>query len=100
MSTVSHEQAGVMKQLAVVGTIFLPLSHHLRRPAGLLQAEGVGVTAVWERSQRSCGPVLAAADVQMADGLAGADVTAALGRLRVDVAREIPAITRLYLTPV
>jgi magnesium transporter len=26
MSTVSHEQAGVMKQLAVVGTIFLPLS--------------------------------------------------------------------------
>lgn len=44
--------------------------------------------------------VLAAADVQMADGLAGADVTAALGRLRVDVAREIPAITRLYLTPV
>ncbi|MEA2243404.1 MAG: hypothetical protein QOD24_2960 [Solirubrobacteraceae bacterium] len=44
--------------------------------------------------------VLVAADVQMADGLAGIDVTAALARMRADVARELPAITRLYLTPV
>ncbi len=44
--------------------------------------------------------VLVAADVQMADGLSGADVTAALARMRDDVAREVPAITRLYLTPV
>ena len=44
--------------------------------------------------------VLVAADVQMADGLAGTDVTAALARVRADVAREVPAIARLYLTPV
>ena len=46
------------------------------------------------------GAVLVAADVQMADGLAGAEVTAALARMRTDVAREVPAIARLYLTPV
>jgi cation diffusion facilitator family transporter len=46
------------------------------------------------------GSVLVAADVQVADGLAGADVTAALARIRADVPREVPAITRLYLTPV
>ena len=44
--------------------------------------------------------VLVAADVQIADGLAGADVTAALARMRADIAREVPAITRMYLTPV
>jgi cation diffusion facilitator family transporter len=44
--------------------------------------------------------VLVAADVQMADGLAGADVTAALARVRADAAREVPVIARLYLTPV
>jgi cation diffusion facilitator family transporter len=46
------------------------------------------------------GSVLVAADVQIADGLAGTDVTAALARMRAEVAREVPAITRLYLTPV
>jgi cation diffusion facilitator family transporter len=44
--------------------------------------------------------VLVAADVQMADGLAGTDVTAALAKVRADAAREVPAIARLYLTPV
>ena len=44
--------------------------------------------------------VLVLADVQMADGLAGAEVTAALARMRADVARETPAIARMYLTPV
>ena len=44
--------------------------------------------------------VLVAADVQLADGLAGADVTAALARMRAEVGREVPAIARLYLTPV
>jgi cation diffusion facilitator family transporter len=44
--------------------------------------------------------VLVAADVQMADGLSGDDVTAALGGLRADAAREFPVIARLYLTPV
>jgi hypothetical protein len=44
--------------------------------------------------------VLVAADVRMADGLAGAEVSGALARMRADVAREVPAIARLYLTPV
>ena len=43
---------------------------------------------------------LVAADVQMADDLSGSDVTAALARIRADAAREVPAIARLYLTPV
>jgi cation diffusion facilitator family transporter len=46
------------------------------------------------------GEVLVAADVRMADGLAGADVSAALARVRADVARELPVVARLYLTPV
>jgi cation diffusion facilitator family transporter len=46
------------------------------------------------------GQVLVAADVRMADGLAGTDVAAALERARADVAREVPAVARLYLTPV
>jgi cation diffusion facilitator family transporter len=46
------------------------------------------------------GEVLVAADVQMADGLTGAEVSAALARMRADVAREVPAVARLYLTPV
>jgi cation diffusion facilitator family transporter len=44
--------------------------------------------------------VLVAADVAMADGLSGAEVTAAVARMRTDVSREVPVITRLYLTPV
>jgi divalent metal cation (Fe/Co/Zn/Cd) transporter len=44
--------------------------------------------------------VLVAADVQMADGLSGAEVTAAVARMRGEVTREAPAISRLYLTPV
>jgi cation diffusion facilitator family transporter len=46
------------------------------------------------------GEVLVAADVRMADGLAGAEVAAALERARAEVAREVPAVARLYLTPV
>jgi cation diffusion facilitator family transporter len=46
------------------------------------------------------GEVLVAADVRMADGLAGADVAVALERARAEVAREVPAVARLYLTPV
>jgi len=46
------------------------------------------------------GEVLVAADVRMADGLAGADVAVALERAREDVARDVPAVARLYLTPV
>jgi cation diffusion facilitator family transporter len=46
------------------------------------------------------GEVLVAADVEMSAGLSGAEVTAALGRIRADAARELPVIARLYLTPV
>jgi cation diffusion facilitator family transporter len=46
------------------------------------------------------GEILVAADVRMDPGLTGADVTAALARIRDDAAREVPVIRRLYLTPV
>jgi hypothetical protein len=44
--------------------------------------------------------VLVVADVQMADGLAGGEVAAALAQARADVLSEVPAVARLYLTPV
>jgi cation diffusion facilitator family transporter len=44
--------------------------------------------------------VLVAADVAMSDGLSGADVAETLARMRADLQREVPAIARLYLTPV
>ena len=44
--------------------------------------------------------VLVAADVAMADGLSGGEVAAALARMRAAVARDVPVIARLYLTPV
>jgi cation diffusion facilitator family transporter len=44
--------------------------------------------------------VLVAADVRMAGGITGAELAAALARTRADVAHDVPAIARLYLTPV
>jgi cation diffusion facilitator family transporter len=44
--------------------------------------------------------VLAAADVQLADGLAGEAVAAVLSGVRAEIMREQPVIARLYLTPV
>ena len=44
--------------------------------------------------------VLAAADIRMVEGLGGEEVAAALARTRAAVARELPAIARLYMTPV
>ncbi len=44
--------------------------------------------------------VLVAADVQMTGGLAGTDIPEGLARIRSDVARDLPVIVRLYLTPV
>jgi cation diffusion facilitator family transporter len=46
------------------------------------------------------GEVLVAADVALADGLSGREVAAALARTRADIGRELPVVTRLYLTPV
>jgi cation diffusion facilitator family transporter len=44
--------------------------------------------------------VLVAADVEMAHGLSGHEVAAALTRLRQELRRDVPAIARVYLTPV
>lgn len=44
--------------------------------------------------------VLVTADVALADGLSGADVAAALERVRDELKRERPVIARVYLTPV
>jgi cation diffusion facilitator family transporter len=44
--------------------------------------------------------VLVAADVEMAAGLSGADVAAVLSRTRADILSEVPAVARIYLTPV
>jgi cation diffusion facilitator family transporter len=46
------------------------------------------------------GEVLVAADVVMAAGLSGSDVATALERTRAAIARDLPIIARLYLTPV
>jgi cation diffusion facilitator family transporter len=46
------------------------------------------------------GEVLVAADVRLADGLSALEAAQALARTRADVARDVPAIARLYLTPV
>jgi divalent metal cation (Fe/Co/Zn/Cd) transporter len=44
--------------------------------------------------------VLVAADVEIVDGLTGSEVARALARMRSELGREVPAISRLYLTPV
>jgi len=46
------------------------------------------------------GEVLVAADVRMGSGLSGDELTAVLARIRTEAGREVPAIARLYLTPV
>jgi cation diffusion facilitator family transporter len=46
------------------------------------------------------GEVLVAADIAMNAGLTGSDVAAALARARAEIARDLPVIARLYLTPV
>jgi cation diffusion facilitator family transporter len=63
------------------------------------QAEIEAVTRL-EAVYLGPGDVLAAADVRMVDGLGGEEVAAALARARADLARDVPAISRMYLTPV
>jgi cation diffusion facilitator family transporter len=74
---------------------------YVRRLRERLEAED-GIDAVAHLEAVYLGPaeVLVAADVRMADGLAGRDVAAALGRTRSELIRELPVIARLYLTPV
>jgi cation diffusion facilitator family transporter len=68
--------------------------------ARLAAADGVEDVHRLEAVYLGPGEVLVAADVRMAGGLSGDDVTAALDRIRADTARELPVIARLYLTPV
>jgi cation diffusion facilitator family transporter len=74
---------------------------YVRRLRERLEAED-GIDAVAHLEAVYLGPaeVLVAADVRMADGLAGRDVAAALGRTRSELIRDLPVIARLYLTPV
>jgi cation diffusion facilitator family transporter len=44
--------------------------------------------------------VLVAADVELARGLGGDEVAEAVARVRAELVRDVPAIARVYLTPV
>jgi cation diffusion facilitator family transporter len=60
------------------------------------------ISAVTEMEAVYLGPreVLVAAEVHMADGMSGEEVSAALARARAAMCTEVPVIARLYLTPV
>jgi divalent metal cation (Fe/Co/Zn/Cd) transporter len=74
---------------------------YVQRLRGRLEEEQ-SIHAVTRIEAVYLGPteVLAAADVQMTDGLAADEVAEILVRTRAEVARELPVIVRLYLTPV
>jgi hypothetical protein len=74
---------------------------YVRRLRARLEAEGT-IRAVTRLEAVYLGPaqVLVAADVEMSEGLTGSEVAGALARMRADLGRELPAIARLYLTPV
>ena len=46
------------------------------------------------------GEVLVAAEVRMDPRLSGAELTDILARIRADACRDLPVISRMYLTPV
>jgi cation diffusion facilitator family transporter len=66
----------------------------------LATAAGVDAVSRLEAVYLGPGEVLVAADVRMDPRLSGDDVTSVLARIRGDAARDVPVITRLYLTPV
>ena len=74
---------------------------YVQRLRARLEAEAT-VAAVARLDAIYLGPteVLVTADVEMSDGLSGAEVAAALMRARDEIVREVPAVARLYLTPV
>jgi len=73
----------------------------LDRLRGRLAGEpGVAAVARLEAVYLGPGDVLAAAEVQLEDGLSAAEVALTLARARERVQGDVPAITRLYLTPV
>jgi cation diffusion facilitator family transporter len=66
----------------------------------LTAAAGVQSVERLEAVYLGPGEVLVAADVRMADGLSGDEVSSMLAAIRDEAARELPVIARLYLTPV
>jgi cation diffusion facilitator family transporter len=74
---------------------------YVQRMRARLESEAE-ISAVSRLEAVYLGPaaVLVAADVQVAGGIDGADIAVALARIRAEVARDLPVITRLYLTPV
>jgi cation diffusion facilitator family transporter len=74
---------------------------YVQRLRARLEAEPT-IRAVARLEAVYLGPaeVLVAADVEMSDGLSGAEVAGALARMRDDLGSELPMIARLYLTPV
>jgi cation diffusion facilitator family transporter len=71
-----------------------------RLSARLVAERTIHAVARLEAVYLGPGEVLVAADVEMADQLSGAEVAEALARVRADLKRDVPAIARLYLTPV
>ena len=65
-------------------------------------AEQPGVISVGRLEAVYLGPsdILAAAEVRVDDGLSAPEVAQTLERVRSDLCRQLPVITRLYLTPV
>jgi len=66
----------------------------------LSSAAGVRSVERLEAVYLGPGEVLVAADVRMADGLSGDEVSSVLAAIREEAAHELPVISRLYLTPV
>ena len=66
----------------------------------LTAADGLEGVRNMEAVYLGPGQVLVAADVRMDPRLSAADVADRLGTVRAEVCRELPAIARLYLTPV
>jgi cation diffusion facilitator family transporter len=74
---------------------------YARRLQERLEAEQ-SVRAVARLDAVYLGPaeVLVAADLEMSDGLSGGEVAVELARIREDITGEVPAVARIYLTPV
>lgn len=74
---------------------------YVQRLRARLEAEAtIGAATRLEAVYLGPAEVLVAADVEMSDGLTGGEVAGALARMRADLGQEVPAIARLYLTPV
>jgi cation diffusion facilitator family transporter len=66
----------------------------------LLDQPGIAELTRLEAVYLGPGQVLVAADVRMDDGIDGADLARSIGEARANVHAAVPAVARLYLTPV